>query len=61
MTNPCYFQITYTSSELDKTPTKFKKDPAKIVGGVAFTRYPVSIYALVEVDPNLTKSKLPKK
>ena len=29
----------------------YKKDPAKIVGGVAFTRYPVSIYALLEVDP----------
>ena len=27
---------------LIKTPAKFQKDPAKTVGGVAFTRYPVS-------------------
>ena len=31
------------SSDLDKTPAKFQKDPGKIVG-VGFTRYPVSIY-----------------
>ena len=27
---------------LQKTPAKFQKDPAKTVGGVAFSRYPVS-------------------
>ena len=27
---------------LTKTPAKFRIDPGKIVGGVAFTRYPVS-------------------
>ena len=29
---------------LTKPPAKFQKDLAKIVGEVAFTRYPVSIY-----------------
>ena len=28
---------------LIKTPAKFQKHPVKIVGGVAFSRYPVSI------------------
>ena len=28
---------------LTKTPAKFQKDPAKIVGGVAFTRYPMTL------------------
>ena len=35
--------ITCTSSDLDKTAAMFQKDPGKIVGGVAFTRYPVHI------------------
>ena len=38
-----YIQITCTSSNLDKNICSFKKDQAKIVGGVVFTRYPVSI------------------
>ena len=39
-----------TFSDLDKTLAKFQKDSAKIVEGVAFTRYPC-LYALVEVEP----------
>ena len=49
------FRITSISyahfQTMKKTPVKFKKDSGKIVGGVAFTRYLVSIYALVEVEP----------
>ena len=37
--------ITGTSSDLEKkTHAKFQKDLAKIVGGVVFTRCPVSKY-----------------
>ena len=31
---------------LTKTHAKFQKDPAKTVGGVAFTRYPVYTYMI---------------
>ena len=30
--------MSCTSSDHDKTPAKFQKDPAKTVGEVAFTR-----------------------
>ena len=35
--------IKCTFSDIDKIPAKFQSDTVKIVGGVAFTRYPVSI------------------
>ena len=35
--------MSCTSSVLDKTPVKFQKDWDKIVGGVALTRYLMSI------------------
>ena len=34
--------MSCTSSDLDKTAAKFEKDLTKTVGGIAFTRYPVS-------------------
>ena len=38
-----YSQTSCTSSDLDKKHMQsLKKDPDKTVGGVAFTRYPVS-------------------
>ena len=45
-----YSQITYISSDLDKTPAKFHTDPAKIVEGVAFLRSQDTqcLYALVD-------------
>ena len=36
-------QMSCTPSVLDKTPVKFQKDQDKIVGGVALTRYLMSI------------------
>ena len=42
---------------LKKIPAEFQTDSTKIVGGVVFTKYPV----LVEVEPKMTKFKLPKK
>ena len=45
-----YSQTACTYLDLEKTHAKFKKDLVKIVGGVAFTRYPC-LYALVEVEP----------
>ena len=35
--------MSCTSTDHDKTPAMFQKDPAMFVGGVAFSRYPVSI------------------
>ena len=35
--------IIYTYSDLDKTATKFNKDPRQNVGGIALTRYTVPI------------------
>ena len=40
--NPCCIQSHAHLQTLTKTPAKFRIDPGKIVGGVAFTRYPVS-------------------
>ena len=52
-----YNQMSCTSSDLDKNPAKFQNDPAKTVGGVAFTRYPASKC----FKPKFTKSELLKK
>ena len=41
---------------LIKAPEKFQKDPCKIVGGVGFSRYPVSIC----INPKISKFKLVK-
>ena len=41
-----------------KTFVKFQKNPNKIVGGVAHTRYPVSIHFHCQNDRKMTKFKL---
>ena len=57
------FRITFKSHAHFQSLTKylhnFKKDPAIIIGGVAFTRYSVSI-CFVEVEPNQTAIKVIK-
>ena len=43
MENQCYIQSHAHLLTLTKTSAKNPEDPAKIEGGVAFTRYPASI------------------
>ena len=44
-----------------KTSVKFQKNQNKIVGGVAHTRYPLSIHFLCQNDRKMTKFKLQTK
>ena len=49
--------MSCTSSDLDKTPAKFQKDQAKIVGGVGSQ----DTQCLNALSPKMTKSELRKK
>ena len=41
-------QTTGISSDHDQTPVKFQKNQYKTVGGVAPTRYPLSIHIVID-------------
>ena len=47
-----YFQT------LNKTPVKFRKNQYKSVEGVAPTRYPLSIYIVIDNAPKMAKFNL---